>query len=192
MKLIVGLGNPGAEYNQTRHNVGANALDTYVSGHGGVLQQKSKYKSLMTELTIDGQKVITIIPTTYYNSSGEAVQAVASFYKIEPSDILIVHDELSLPFGTVRIRYGGSDAGNNGVKSVTSHIGPDTARIRVGVYNELRDRIADADFVLSRFTAQENDAFREIMPIIHTTIDSFVAGTLSHTTSTIEKPSSSS
>ncbi len=186
MKLVVGLGNPGLEYNQTRHNVGATFVESYVIDNGGILQQKSKYKSLVSELQIDGEKVLALIPTTYYNSSGEAVQAAASFYKIDPSDILIVHDELALPFGTIRTRYGGSDAGNNGVKSVTVHIGPDTARVRVGVYNQLRDTINDADFVLSKFTAAERETLSTIAPIVHQTIDAFIKSNLDHTTHTIE------
>ncbi len=186
MKLVVGLGNPGAEYQHTRHNVGAAFIESYVTSHGGVLQQKSKYKSLCAELSIEGEKVLALIPTTYYNSSGEAVQAAAAFYKVEPSDILVVHDELALPFGTIRTRYGGSDAGNNGVKSVTLHLGPDTARIRVGVYNELRDTINDADFVLSRFTTVERKTIESLTPLVHETVSKFISGNLDHTTHTIE------
>ncbi len=186
VKLVVGLGNPGSEYSHTRHNVGAAFVASYVSDNEGVLQQKSKYKSLVTELQISGEKVLALIPTTYYNSSGEAVQAVASFYKIDPSDILIIHDELALPFGTIRTRFGGSDAGNNGVKSVTAHMGPDTARVRIGVYNQLRDTINDADFVLSKFTAAEQEILSTIAPIVHNTISAFIKGNLDHTTHTIE------
>ncbi len=129
---------------------------------------------------------MALIPTTYYNSSGEAVQAVTSLYKIDPSDILIIHDELALPFGTIRTRFGGSDAGNNGVKSVTAHMGPDTARVRIGVYNQLRDTINDADFVLSKFTAAEQEILSTIAPIVHNTISAFIKGNLDHTTHTIE------
>ncbi len=186
VKLVVGLGNPGSEYSHTRHNVGAAFVASYVSDNEGVLQQKSKYKSLVTELQISGEKVLALIPTTYYNSSGEAVQAVTSFYKIDPSDILIIHDELALPFGTIRTRFGGSDAGNNGVKSVTAHMGPDTARVRIGVYNQLRDTINDADFVLSKFTAAEQEILSTIAPIVHNTISAFIKGNLDHTTHTIE------
>ena len=186
MKLIVGLGNPGTEYNRTRHNVGAMLVQAFVESHGGVLQQKSKYKSLVAELTIDGQKVLALLPTTYYNASGEAVQATAAFYKVESQDIVIVHDELALPFGSVRTRYGGSDAGNNGVKSVTAHVGEDTARIRVGVYNELRDRIDDADFVLSTFSSVEQSNIKAISLVVNRVIEEFAAGTLAHTTHMID------
>lgn len=86
--------------------------------------------------------------------------------------------KLALPFGSIRTRFGGSGAGNNGVKSVTSYLGPDTARIRVGVYNELRDKIDDADFVLSKFTHTEQNLMAEITPVVHQSIDAFVMGEL--------------
>lgn len=185
MKIIVGLGNPGKEYEQTRHNVGAFFVSAFADANDAVLQQKSKYCAYIAELAIMGEKVLLVLPTNYYNNSGETVQAIASFYKIDPSDILIVHDELALPFGTVRTRVGGSDAGNNGVKSINSHVGDGTARIRVGVYNQLRDRIDDAEFVLSRFTGVEQGHLNDMTPLIHRAIESFIAGDFPHTTHTL-------
>jgi PTH1 family peptidyl-tRNA hydrolase len=182
MKLIVGLGNPGSEYERTRHNVGSTFVRAFVGAHDIVMQAKSKFHADVAELSIAGQKVLFVVPTTYYNSSGEAVQATASFYKIAPEDILVIHDELALPFGTIRTRYGGSDAGNNGVKSVTAHVGEGTARIRIGIYNELREKMDDADFVLSRFSSDEQTKILQLAPVITSCIGDFIQGTLPHTT----------
>jgi PTH1 family peptidyl-tRNA hydrolase len=185
MRVIVGLGNPGKEYKNTRHNVGSFYVSSYADAHGAILQQKSKYNALVAEISQDGEKALLVIPTGYYNNSGVSVQSIANFYKITPEDVLIVHDELALPFGTIRTRFGGSDAGNNGVKSVTSHIGEATARIRVGVYNELRDKIDDADFVLSKFSQSEQSQLEAMTPTIHECIDEFIRGKLPHTTHTL-------
>lgn len=182
MKLIAGLGNPGSEYERTRHNVGSMFVRAFVGAHDIQMQAKSKFHADVAELTISGTKVLFVVPTTYYNSSGESVQAVASFYKIAPEDILVIHDELALPFGTIRTRYGGSDAGNNGVKSVSSHMGEGTARIRIGIYNELRDKMDDADFVLSRFSSEEQAKVLDLAPVITSCISDFIGGTLPHTT----------
>ena len=185
MKLVVGLGNPGKDYENTRHNVGAFFVEDYADNNAALLQRKSKYNSFIAETTLHGEKVILVVPTGYYNNSGESVQAIARFYKITPEDILIVHDELALPFGTIRTRFGGSDAGNNGVKSITNHVGEATARVRVGVYNDLRDKVDDADFVLGRFTREEQAHVEAMCPTVHACIDSFIRGELPHTTHTL-------
>lgn len=182
MKLIAGLGNPGSEYERTRHNVGSMFVRAFAGAHDVPMQARSKFNADIAELTIAGLKVLFVVPTTYYNSSGETVQALSAFYKIATEDILIIHDELALPFGTIRTRYGGSDAGNNGVKSVTTHAGEGTARIRIGIYNELRDKMDDADFVLSRFSSDEQTQLLELAPVITACISDFIGGTLPHTT----------
>jgi PTH1 family peptidyl-tRNA hydrolase len=192
MKMIVGLGNPGAEYERTRHNVGSMFVHAFVGAHDIQMQAKSKFHADIAELPVAGQKVLFVVPTTYYNSSGESVQAVASFYKIAPEDILVIHDELALPFGTIRTRYGGSDAGNNGVKSVSSHVGEGTARIRIGIYNELRDKMDDADFVLSRFSSEEQTKILDLAPVITSCISDFIGATLPHTTHNPLKTSTNS
>lgn len=182
MKLIIGLGNPEERYAHTRHNTGFEAISHYLQAKGGVLQQKDKFKARVAELTVSGERALCILPTTYYNNSGEAARAIADFYKLAPEDVLIVHDELALPFGSIRTRIGGGDAGNNGVKSVTEHLGPDTSRIRIGIYNDLRDRIDDADFVLSKFTNSEADELDKLYPKVATIIDAFIAGEFEPTT----------
>lgn len=182
MKLIVGLGNPEERYAETRHNTGFKVVDYYVGEQGGTFQTKDKFKAQIAELTVGSEKVLFVKPTTYYNLSGTAVRAIADFYKIGPENILVIHDELALPFGTIRTRIGGSDAGNNGVKSVTEHLGPDTARVRVGIYNDLRDQIDDADFVLSRFTKTETEKFGDLYKKTTSIIDAFIANNFSSTT----------
>ena len=131
MKLIIGLGNPEPRYDGTRHNAGFWLLDQYARHRKLVFQPKTKFKASVAEFDAAGDKVIMAKPTTYYNLSGEAVRALADFYKVPVGDILVVHDEIALPCGTIRTRRGGSDAGNNGVSSVTEHLGDGTARLRI-------------------------------------------------------------
>lgn len=182
MKLIIGLGNPEEKYKDTRHNIGFRVLTSYGDLHGESFQLKDKFRACLAELMVNGEKVILAKPTTYYNDVGEAGRLLADFYKINPSDILIIHDELALPFGTIRTRIGGSDAGNNGVKSMTQHLGSDTARIRIGIYNDLRDRIDDADFVLGTFTKTESEELPDTYKKCSSFIDRFIAGTFGPTT----------
>lgn len=182
MKFIVGLGNPEEKFENTRHNVGFRILSDYAKDKGTEFQLKDKFRASIAEINLNGEKVLLAKPTTYYNLVGEATRLVTAFYKIAPEDVLIIHDELALPFGTIRTRIGGSDAGNNGVKSITQHIGPNTARVRIGIYNELRDRIDDADFVLSNFTKTEDQALDELVAKTSVFIDSFITGDFQHTT----------
>lgn len=182
MRLIVGLGNPEEKYRHTRHNAGFAALDHVAAQHSTAWQLKDKFKSEIAEVTQNGEKALLIKPQTYYNLSGEAVRTIADFYKVPSADILIVHDELALPFGTVRTRLGGSPAGNNGIKSINEHLGPDTARIRIGIMNELRESMDDADFVLSRFSKEEMDQLTVQYKKIVSLIDAFIAGTFEPTT----------
>lgn len=182
MKLIVGLGNPEERYNGTRHNAGFLIVGSYAKEKGVALQPKDKFKALVGEFSAETEKVILALPTTYYNLSGEATRAIMDFYKLSSDDILVIHDELALPFGSIRARIGGSDAGNNGVKSITQHVGPDTARLRIGIYNELREKIDDADFVLSRFTSKEAETLPTLTQKAAELIDDFITGNFAHTT----------
>lgn len=122
------------------------------------------------------------MPTTYYNASGESVRALVDFYKLSPQDVLIVHDELMLPVGTLRTRTGGSDAGNNGVKSITQHIGENTARLRIGVGSEQRGQMDDADFVLSKFNAAERTTLTNLQHTAEGCVEDFIYGDFAPTT----------
>jgi PTH1 family peptidyl-tRNA hydrolase len=136
MKLMVGLGNPGAQYETTRHNVGWMALDRLAHERGLTFKSDRRFRADVAEMDMPetGEKVILAKPLTYMNLSGESVGALARFYKIEPADILVVYDEMALPLGQIRVRPGGSAAGHNGVKSLIAHLGTqDFPRVRIGV-----------------------------------------------------------
>ena len=152
MKLIVGLGNPGKEYTQTRHNVGFMVLDALSSEW----KLDKKLEAELSETTIQNERVLLAKPQPFMNKSGEAVQKIAHFYKIDPTDILVIYDDVDLEFGKLRVRHGGSSAGHNGIKSMIQHIGDRFIRFRVGVRNEtLKNPIATDKFVLAPFTAAE-------------------------------------
>lgn len=155
MKLIFTQGNPGLEYTNSRHNVGFLISDALAKEHSATFKASSKFFAEVAEFTKDGEKVLIAKPATFYNETGRSFTALKQFYKLENSDILIIHDELALPFGTLRSRIGGADAGNNGIKSINTHGGGSTARLRVGVGNELRVRMGDTDFVLGKFSKDE-------------------------------------
>lgn len=175
MKLILGQGNPGANYSKTRHNVGFLALDFYAHGHTLTFQPKPKFHAEIAESMQGDEKIIFAKPTTFYNETGISARAIADFYKINPPDILVIHDELALPFGTLRAREKGSDAGNNGIKSLNAHIGENYARIRVGTWNDHADRIGSFDFVLSKFSEDELSRLTtDILPKVTELIDDFI------------------
>lgn len=155
--IIVGLGNPGAEYDLTRHNVGFQALDAFVQTSSEMSDwiNKKDLKCHLSSGQLGQNRLIAIKPTTFMNVSGEAVQAVASFYKVPLASIVVLHDELDIDFGQIRLRTGGSAAGHNGIKSVTQHIGEAYGRMRIGVGPKNPPQIDSADFVLQRFTADE-------------------------------------
>lgn len=132
MLLIVGLGNPGAEYRRHRHNVGFMAVDAIHARHGFTPWRK-RFSGEVAEGTLAGVKTLLLKPLTYMNESGRAVQAAAQFYKLEPADIVVIHDEVDLPPGKTRIKAGGGAAGHNGLRSIAADIGPDFRRLRVGV-----------------------------------------------------------
>jgi len=182
MKVIIGLGNPETRYNNTRHNTGFAAVDAIAKKASASFQTKDKFKAHVAETTLSGEKVLLVKPLTFYNESGQSYRAIVDFYKLEPEDVLIIHDELSLPFGTVRNRVGGSDAGNNGIKSINTHGGDSTVRIRVGVGSEHRTVMGDTDFVLGRYSKDEHAILNDqLMPKILTSIESFISGTFEHT-----------
>ena len=185
MKLIVGLGNHDPHYDNTRHNAVFAMVDSFAHTHSLDWQTKDKFKAAVAEASINGEKTIIIKPHTYYNLSGDAVLAVKQFYKIDNADILVVHDELALPFGVVRTRIGGSDAGNNGLKSIIATIGADVARVRVGIANDMLSRQPAADFVLSKFTVTEQTTMPDIKKHALECIGAFISGDFAHTTKSV-------
>lgn len=179
MKLIVGLGNPEKKYDGTRHNIGFAVLDTLAEEKGAKWQLKEKFKAHIAELP--ERSALLVKPTTYYNLVGESVRAIADFYKITPESILIIHDDHALPFGILRTRAGGSDAGNNGIKSINAHI-PGTHRLRIGTHAALREHMNDADYVLSKFSDDELQSLAALQENIFDLIVDFTNGDLPVTT----------
>jgi PTH1 family peptidyl-tRNA hydrolase len=186
MKLVLAQGNPESRFDNTRHNVGFFVIDHIAEKYDGKWVEKSKFRASLAEVTIDGEKVLLVKPHTFYNETGQAARSLIDFYSLDvASDILVIHDELALPIGTIRTRKQGSDAGNNGIKSLNNHIGPDYHRIRIGISNEHRVAGEDMNFVLSKFSKAEQDTLVAELPEIEKYIDAFVAGNLEHETITL-------
>ena len=175
MKLIFAQGNPGTQYAYTRHNVGFLLLDDFARNNRAEFIKKAKFHADIAEFAAKGEKVLLVKPTTFYNETGQSARLLIDFYKLDPTtDFLVIHDDLALPFGTIRTREKGSDAGNNGIKSLNAHLGPDYKRIRVGIHNQLRERIPDVDFVLSHFSAHEKNALSDVYQHAERFIDGFI------------------
>ena len=164
MKLIVGLGNPGKEYEKTRHNSGFMAMD-YLSDRMNVSITTKKWNALIGKGNVNGQQVLLMKPMTYMNESGNAVIQAVNFHKIEIDDILIIHDDMDLPVGSLRIRKKGSAGGQKGMKSIISHLGTsDFARIRVGVgHSNKGDHSLVPDWVLSPVPKAEQEDFENAL-----------------------------
>ena len=169
MKLVVGLGNPGREYVQTRHNIGFEVVDRVAEKLGwmkaGDFQRlaKSKFDGLMFDGVVgrsggEPEKLILLKPTTYMNLSGRSVQSAMGFYQLEPADVMIVLDELALPCGKIRIRAGGSDGGHNGLRDIQRALGTTQyPRMRIGI-DPPPPMVAGKDYVLGRFSAEQRKA----------------------------------
>ena len=150
MYLIAGLGNPGKQYENTRHNAGFMALDALADQLGTSIEEK-KHKALCGKGLIGGEKVILLKPQTFMNLSGESIRAAADFYKVDPDHIIVIYDDISLEPGQLRIRKKGSAGGHNGIKSIIAHLGTqEFPRIKVGV-GAKPDRMDLADYVLGHF-----------------------------------------
>lgn len=161
--LLVGLGNPGAQYEQTRHNVGWRALDE-AAELAGVPVQKLKYKALTNLCTFGDAKVLLMKPVTFMNLSGEAVGQAARFYKLPPERVLVFSDDVSLPVGKLRIRRSGSAGGHNGLKSIIQHLGTDQfPRIKLGVGGKPHPDYDMADWVLGKFPPADKKAVDEMV-----------------------------
>lgn len=189
MKLIVGLGNPGVEYQETRHNLGFMVLNYYANNRKATpWQQKSKFNALVSELQIADEKVLLVKPTTYYNLVGDAIQKIRRFYRIDLGDLLVIHDEMALPMGVVRTRRGGSDAGNNGVRNIVATNGAEFARVRVGsglaptANGDTQPANDRRGYVLGRLTADELKVINGEQSTIANVIDDFIRGRFMETT----------
>jgi PTH1 family peptidyl-tRNA hydrolase len=171
MKLIVGLGNPGREYEKTRHNIGFMTIDKYADKLG-VSITKDKFNGLYTETVVDGEKVILLKPQSYINLSGEVIRKYVDFYKINIEDILIIHDDLDLEVGTYKLKQKGSSGGHNGLKNIELHLGTqEYKRIKVGISN---NKMMDTkDYVLGKLSKEDNDKIEEVKDIIMNILDDY-------------------
>lgn len=151
--IIVGLGNPGKEYDGTRHNIGFDAVDHFAKKQEfDPWIAKKELHCAQTSKTIGSTRVILCKPTTFMNDSGKAVQAIQHFYKIDNARTLVVYDELDIEFGQIRTRIGGSSAGHNGVKSISQASGEEYGRVRIGIGPKKPKQMDTADFVLQKFS----------------------------------------
>lgn len=168
MKILAFLGNPGNRYLRTRHNIGF-IIGEYLCDRSGIVPKQRKFGSFCGTGSLDGTDVCALFPQTFMNNSGLAVEQAASFYKLAPSDVIAVHDEIEFPFGKFGVKFGGGHKGHNGIRSIVQHLGsPDFARFRFGVGRPDNPAVSVADYVLSSFSSEEMKAVMDAMPDILT------------------------
>ncbi|ACL71626.1 aminoacyl-tRNA hydrolase [Thioalkalivibrio sulfidiphilus] len=162
VQLVAGLGNPGPKYTETRHNAGFWFVDALARRHGGTFRQENKFAGESARISLGGQEVWLLKPQTFMNRSGQSVKLLATFYKIPVESILVVHDELDLPPGEVRLKRGGGHGGHNGLRDIMAHLGKEFLRLRLGVgHPGHKDQVVD--YVLQRPSRDEEaDILRAI------------------------------
>jgi peptidyl-tRNA hydrolase, PTH1 family len=168
LRIIVGLGNPGPEHLVTRHNAGFWFVDLLARRHGGEFRDYRKFSGETAKINIEGQEIVLLKPTTYMNRSGLSIRQLSDFYKIKPEDILVAHDELDLPVGTVRLKQGGGHGGHNGLRDTIAHIGETFWRMRLGIGHP-GNKAEVIDYVLTRAPRAEEDL---ILDAVGTGVDS--------------------
>lgn len=172
MKLIVGLGNPGREYDQTRHNIGFMVIDNYLKNKN-INDFKTKFSGNYIDTIISGEKIIFLKPQKYMNLSGEVIRDFVKFYKIENKDLLIINDDLDMPCGKIRLREKGSSGGHNGLKNIENHLGTNEyKRLKIGVGND--KNVSTKDYVLGRFNKEELDIINSTIEKTEAIIDDFI------------------
>jgi peptidyl-tRNA hydrolase, PTH1 family len=172
LRVIVGLGNPGPEHLVTRHNAGFWFVDLLARRHGGEFRDYRKYSGETARITLSEREIVLLKPTTYMNRSGLSVRQLSDFYKIAPEEILVAHDELDLPVGSVRLKQGGGHGGHNGLRDTITHIGETFWRLRLGIGHP-GNKADVIDYVLTRAPRAEEDAILEtvgtaadVMPLL--------------------------
>ncbi len=174
MKLIVGLGNPGPKYERTRHNIGFMAADA-IARRYEFRPPREKFNGEIAEGEIGGERICVLKPMTFMNESGVSVAAAARFFKIEPSDVMVIHDELDLPAAKMRVKRGGGAAGHNGLRSIDAHLGNDYWRIRLGIGHPGRKDLV-LSFVLQNFLPDETVWLEKLVPAVAEAIGLMVDG----------------
>ena len=157
LKIIAGLGNPGPEHQLTRHNAGFWFVDVLARRHGGEFRDYRKYSGETARISVDGHDLMLLKPTTYMNRSGLAIRQLSDFFKVPADQVLVVHDELDLPVGAARLKYGGGHGGHNGLRDAIAHIGENFWRLRLGIGHP-GTKAEVIDYVLTRAPAAEEDA----------------------------------
>jgi PTH1 family peptidyl-tRNA hydrolase len=174
MLLLVGLGNPGAKYAGNRHNVGFMAVEAIARRHA-IAPWRRRFQGQAAEGVIAGARVILLKPSTYMNDSGRAVAEAAHFYKLGLSDVVVIHDEIDLPPGKVRVKTGGGVAGHNGLRSISAHIGNDYRRVRIGVGHPGDKNLVHA-YVLNDFAKDEREWVAALCDVIADSAELVVKG----------------
>lgn len=172
ISLVVGLGNPGPKYDQTRHNAGFWFVEALARRHGGAFREERKFAGEACRVRVDGEELWLLKPTTYMNRSGQAVKLFSGFYKIPPEHILVAHDEIDLPPGTTRLKRGGGHGGHNGLRDICAQIGQEFLRLRIGVgHPGHKDQVVD--YVLQRPSRDQEalirrdiDAAADLLPLL--------------------------
>tara|TARA_B100001778_G_scaffold296009_1_gene268597 strand:- start:354 stop:914 length:561 start_codon:yes stop_codon:yes gene_type:complete len=167
MILLVGLGNPTPDSNDNRHNVGFKIIDS-INKKFGLTKQKPKFKGLLTTGNISNKKVYAIKPLTFMNNSGICIRELIEYFKIDAEDVIVFHDDLDVDFAKIKVKFGGSSAGHNGIESIDKFIGKDYSRVRVGI-GKPEKKIEVSDFVLTNFTDEEKV---DLEKVIQNIIDS--------------------
>ena len=176
MFLIVGLGNPGRDYSDTRHNVGFMTLDALSKEYGLAFQSKPKFNSQLALGENNSETVVLCKPETYMNLSGEAVQPVSAYYKISLDKIIVIHDDIDLHFGKISYKMGGGSGGHNGLKSLDKHLGQNYHRIRIGVGRPEDASYEISNFVLGRFSQEEELVILKNIDLITNKIQLLISG----------------
>ena len=153
MLLFVGLGNPTPDSENNRHTVGFKIID-YINKEFGLSKQKPKFKGLLTTGNINNKKVYAIKPLTFMNNSGICIRELIEYFKIDAEDVIVFHDDLDVEFGKIKVKFGGSDAGHNGIASIDKFIGKDYSRVRIGI-GKPNSKIEVSDYVLQNFDEDE-------------------------------------
>jgi PTH1 family peptidyl-tRNA hydrolase len=164
VKLVVGLGNPGPKYERTRHNIGFMAVDEITRLYA-FRPPREKFNGLICEGEIGGERVVALKPMTFMNDSGESVAPAARFFKIEPADVIVIHDELDLAEGKLRVKRGGGSAGHNGLRSIDAHLGADYWRMRLGIGHPGRKDLV-LHYVLQNFLPEETVWLDKLLPAV--------------------------
>ena len=161
MMLLVGLGNPTPDSNNNRHNVGFKIIDA-INTKFGLSKQKPKFKGLLTTGNISNKKVYAIKPLTFMNNSGICIRELIEYFKIDPENVIVFHDDLDVDFKKIKAKFGGSSAGHNGIESIDKFIGKDYTRVRVGI-GKPEKKIEVSDFVLTNFSEEEKEELGKVI-----------------------------